>query len=104
VLDHLGGPYTELGLDLLRRGGRMVVCGRTAGGRSEIDVPDLFLGHKRVIGSTMGTQIDLEWLVALVAAGDLTSAVDETYPPAETGAAFAAMRDRKTVGKPVVTN
>jgi len=104
VINHLGGPYTELGLDLLRRGGRMVVCGRTAGGRSEIDVPDLFLGHKRVIGSTMGTQAELARLVDLVAAGDLTPAVDETYPLSETGAAFAAMRDRETVGKIVVTN
>ncbi|WP_135821584.1 alcohol dehydrogenase catalytic domain-containing protein [Halostella litorea] len=104
VVNHLGGPYTDLGLDLLRRGGRMVVCGRTAGGRSEIDIPDLFLGHKRVIGSTMGTQADLQRLVDLVAAGDLSPAVDETYPLAETGAAFAAMRDRETVGKIVVTD
>ena len=103
VLNHLGGPYTDLGLDLLRRGGRMVVCGRTAGRRSEIDVPDLFLGHKHVIGSTMGTQPDLETLVDLVAAGDLSPEIDDTYPLADTGAAFAAMRDRESVGKLIVT-
>ncbi|CQH57912.1 NADPH:quinone reductase [Halobacterium hubeiense] len=103
VLNHLGGEYTELGQTVLRRGGRMVICGRTAGGRSEIDVPDLFLGHKRVIGSTMGTQQDLQRLVDLVAAGDLAPEVADTYPLAETGAAFAAMQDRDTVGKLVVT-
>ncbi|NHN46686.1 zinc-binding dehydrogenase [Halostella sp. JP-L12] len=104
AINHLGGPYTELGLDLLRRGGRMVVCGRTAGGRSEIDIPDLFLGHKRVIGSTMGTQADLERLVDLVAEGDLDPTIDETYPLDATGEAFAAMQDRESVGKLVVTN
>ncbi|MFC6989523.1 alcohol dehydrogenase catalytic domain-containing protein [Haloplanus sp. GCM10025708] len=103
VINHLGGPYTDLGLSLLRRGGRMVVCGRTAGARSEIDVPDLFLGHKRVIGSTMGTQADLERLVSLVEAGDLTPEVDETYPLESTAAAFAAMQERETIGKLVVT-
>ncbi|WP_224269583.1 alcohol dehydrogenase catalytic domain-containing protein [Haloprofundus salinisoli] len=103
VLNHLGGSYTELGLELLRRGGRMVVCGRTAGSRSEIDVPDLFLGHKRVIGSTMGTQLDLERLVDLVADGSLSPEVHETYPLEETGAAFAAMAERDHVGKIVVT-
>ncbi|MCD2203482.1 alcohol dehydrogenase catalytic domain-containing protein [Halobacterium sp. KA-6] len=103
VLNHLGGEYTELGQTVLRRGGRMVVCGRTAGGRSEIDVPDLFLGHKRIIGSTMGTQPDLQRLVDLVAAGDLAPEVADTYPLAETGDAFAAMQDRDTVGKLVVT-
>ena len=104
VLNHLGGPYTQLGLDVLRRGGRMVVCGRTAGDRSEIDIPDLFLGHKRVEGSTMGTQADLRTLVDLVAAGELTPEIDETYPLDETGEAFAAMRNRESVGKLVVTN
>ncbi|NIC00534.1 zinc-binding dehydrogenase [Halobacterium sp. R2-5] len=103
VLNHLGGEYTALGQDVLRRGGRMVVCGRTAGGRSEIDIPDLFLGHKRIVGSTMGTQTDLETIVDLVAAGDVAPEVEDTYPLAETGDAFAAMQDRDTVGKLVVT-
>ncbi|MFB6157735.1 MAG: alcohol dehydrogenase catalytic domain-containing protein [Haloferacaceae archaeon] len=102
VLNHLSGAYTRIGLDLLERGGRMVVCGRTAGGVSEFDVPDLFLGHKRVIGSTMGTQGDLERLVGLVADGTLDPAVDREYPLDRTGAAFATMRDREAVGKLVV--
>jgi NADPH:quinone reductase-like Zn-dependent oxidoreductase len=103
VLNHLGGEYTQLGLDVLRRGGRMAICGRTAGGISGIDIPDLFLGHKRVIGSTMGTQGDLERIVGLVADGKLTPEIEATYPLEETGAAFAAMQDRDSVGKLVVT-
>ena len=103
VLNHLGGEYTQVGLDVLRRGGRMAVCGRTAGGTSEIDIPGLFLGHKRVIGSTMGTQGDLERLVGLVADGELTPEIDATYPLEETSTAFAAMQDRDSVGKLVVT-
>ena len=104
VVNHLGGPYTRLGLDVMRRGGRMLVCGRTAGSTSEIDIPDLFLGHKRVEGSTMGTQGDLQRLVDLVAADEFTPVVESTYPLAETGAAFAAMQARDSVGKLVVVN
>ncbi|MFC4440258.1 MULTISPECIES: alcohol dehydrogenase catalytic domain-containing protein [Natrialbaceae] len=103
VLNHLGGAYTELGQKLLRRDGTMVVCGRTAGARSEIDIPDLFLGHKRIIGSTMGPQTDLETLVDLVADGELVPTIDRTYPLAETAQAFAAMQDRENVGKLVIT-
>ena len=103
VLNHLGGPYTGLGLDVLRRGGRMVVCGRTTGNESEIDIPDLFLGHKRVIGSTMGTQPELRQLVDLVAAGELAPEIESTYPLEETATAFAEMQDREAVGKTVVT-
>jgi NADPH2:quinone reductase len=81
----------------------MVVCGRTAGSTSEIDIPDLFLGHKHVEGSTMGTQGTLERLVDLVAAGDLAPVIDTTYDLTETDAAFAAMHGRDSVGKLVVT-
>ncbi|KAB1198843.1 MULTISPECIES: alcohol dehydrogenase catalytic domain-containing protein [Haloferax] len=103
VLNHLGGEYTQLGLGVLRRGGRMVVCGGTAGRYSEVDVPGLFLKHKQLIGSTMGTQPDLETLVDLVADGSLVPEIDEIYPLEETGAAFEAMQNRDSVGKLVVT-
>ncbi|KTG27422.1 quinone oxidoreductase family protein [Haloferax profundi] len=103
VLNHLGGEFTQVGLDVLRRGGTMVVCGGTAGRYSEVDIPGMFLKHKRLVGSTMGTQPDLETLVDLVADGSLVPEIDETYPLEETGAAFAAMQNRDSVGKLVVT-
>ncbi|AEH38748.1 alcohol dehydrogenase catalytic domain-containing protein [Halopiger xanaduensis] len=102
VINHLGGEYTELGQHVMRRGGTMVICGRTAGGTSSIDVADFFLGHKRVVGSTMGTQDDLRRLVDLVAEGEFEPEIDETFPLEETADAFAAMRDRESVGKLVV--
>ncbi|MFC7140967.1 alcohol dehydrogenase catalytic domain-containing protein [Halosimplex aquaticum] len=102
VINHLGGEFSELGQSVLRRGGRMVVCGRTAGNTSTFDVADLFLGHKQIIGSTMGTQPDLERLVEFVADGAFSPVIDETYPLEETGAAFAAMQDGESVGKLVV--
>ena len=102
VVNHLGGEYSKLGQSVLRRGGRMVVCGRTAGGTSEFRVADLFLRHKEIVGSTMGTQGDLQRLVGFVADGELSPVVDRTYPLAETGAAFAAMAGDDSVGKTVV--
>jgi NADPH:quinone reductase-like Zn-dependent oxidoreductase len=102
VLNHLGGEYTELGLKLLRRGGRMAVCGRTAGGTSEINIPRLFLGHKHVIGSTMGTQPDLETLVGLTADGTLDPIIGNEYTLDKTGQAFADMQSRDAFGKLVI--
>jgi len=102
VLNHLGGEYTELGLELLRRGGRMAVCGRTAGGTSEINIPRLFLGHKHVIGSTMGTQPDLETLVGLTADGAVDPVIGDEYTLDETGQAFADMQSRDAFGKLIV--
>lgn len=102
TINHLGGPFTDLGMSVLRRGGRMVVCGRTAGGTSEIDVRDLYWRHKRVIGSTMGTQPELERLVGLVGRGDLDPVVGDEYSLAETANAFRDMQDRDAFGKLVV--
>jgi NADPH:quinone reductase-like Zn-dependent oxidoreductase len=102
VLNHLGGEYTQMGLDVLRRGGRMAVCGRTAGNTSGIDVSGLFLGHKRVIGSTMGTQSDLETLVQLAADGVLDPVIGNEYSLDETGQAFADMQNRDAFGKLIV--
>ena len=102
VINHLGGEFTRMGLDLMRRGGRMVICGRTAGGVSEIDVAPFFLSHQHVVGSTMGTQDDLERLVDLVSEDAFEPPVDRTYALDETDRAFADMQRRDAFGKLVV--
>lgn len=102
VLNHLGGEYTGVGLSVLRRGGTMVICGRTAGDNSTVDVRDLFWQHKRVVGSTMGTQADLERLVGLVADGRLDPVVSAEYALADADRAFADLESRDAFGKLVV--
>jgi len=102
VLNHLAGEYVEVGLKVLRRGGKQVVCGRTAGGRSEFGVAPFFLGHREIVGSTMGTQPELETLVSLVADGEFDPVVGGTYPLAETDEAFREMAERTVFGKLVV--
>jgi NADPH2:quinone reductase len=103
TINHLGGEFSDVGLNVLRRGGRMVICGQTAGPTSELTLGDLFLNHKQVIGSTMGTQADLERLIELVESGDLDPVVNETYALEDADRAFAEMDDRSVFGKLVVT-
>ncbi|WP_136716569.1 alcohol dehydrogenase catalytic domain-containing protein [Halorientalis salina] len=103
VINHLSGEFTDACLSALGRGGRMVICGRTAGQFSEIDTQELFLEHKRVIGSTMGTQADLERVVDFYEDGAVEPPVHETYGLDRAGQAFADMRDRTVVGNLVIT-
>lgn len=102
VLNHLGGEYTSLGVKAVKRGGSVVICGRTADGVSEIDVQQLFLGHKEVIGSTMGTQGDLASIVQLVADGHFKPAIGQEYALSETGQAFHDMEERDAFGQQLV--
>jgi NADPH2:quinone reductase len=102
VLNHMGGPFTDVGLDALAPGGRMIVCGRTTGNVSEVNVRDLFWNQKRVVGSWMGTQNDLRTVLDLAGDGAIDPRVHAEYPLAETPAAFADLQARNVVGKLVV--
>lgn len=102
TINHLGGPFTRVGLDVLRTNGAMVVCGRTAGQFPEFDARDLYFGHKRLFGSTLGTQVDLERLVDFVETGRLDPVIAREYPLADTARMMGDMRSRDLVGKLVV--
>jgi NADPH2:quinone reductase len=102
VVNHLGGEFTQAGLEVMRRGGTMVICGRTAAPTSEFKLAPFFLRHEEIVGSTMGTQPELATLVELLADGAFDPPVGETYPLAETGRAFDDMIERDAFGKLVV--
>ena len=102
TLNHLSGPFAQVGVDVLRRGGTMAVCGQTAGAEVTLNVRRLYLEHKQIVGSTMGTQGDLETAVALTAAEKLSPPVGGTYPLENTAHAFSALRDRESFGSLVV--
>lgn len=102
TVNHLGGPFAELGVSVLRRGGTMVACGSTVSATAEVDVRDTYRGHKRVLGSTMGTQTDLETLVGLVEAGRLDPAIGSERPLAELDEVFREMQSRELFGKALV--
>ena len=102
VINHLSGDFTKLGLRLMKRGGTQAICGGTASSKNEFTTPPFFLNQQEVVGSTMGTQPELEKLVRLVDQGSLDPVVGATYDLEETREAFADMRDRDAFGKLVV--
>lgn len=102
AINHLAGEFTQAALDVTKRGGTQVICGRTAGATSKFFAPNFFLSQKEIVGSTMGTQPELEKLVRLVADGRLEPVVGATYSLDETRDAFADMDSRDAFGKLVV--
>ena len=102
VINHLGGEFTTAGVDVMARDGRMAVCGRTAGRVSEFNVTDLFWNHKRIVGSTMGTQGDLNRLLELAAEGAFEPVIGDTYDLDSTAEAFADMQKGEIFGKLLV--
>ena len=84
---------------MMCRGGTLVSCGASAGGRAEIDVRDAYLRHKRIVGSTMGIQGDLKTVLQFVADGRLEPAVGNEYALENLDDAFRDMRGRDLFGK-----
>ncbi|WP_255196220.1 quinone oxidoreductase family protein [Halorarius litoreus] len=102
ALNHLAGEFTAVAAKVLRRGAKQVVCGRTAGSRVDTAAAPFFLQHQEIVGSTMGTQPELERLVDLAASGAFEPVVGGTYDLDATGEAFRDMAERDAFGKLVV--
>jgi putative PIG3 family NAD(P)H quinone oxidoreductase len=56
VLDCVGAPYLERHVEVLARGGRLVLIGLMGGARAELDLGSLLARHLWIIGSTLRTR------------------------------------------------
>lgn len=80
VADSAGGPSLDGSLRALRKGGRVVIAGATAGAIAEIDVRRLFWNQLSIVGSTMGSVTDVSDMLRLVAGSKLRPIVDRVVP------------------------
>ena len=103
VFDHVGGETFERSLKLLKRGGRIVLCGATSGHDVRINLRALFFKQLSVLGSTMGSLAELVSLLPHFESGALRPVVDRTFPLAEAPAAQEFLAQRGAFGKLVLT-
>jgi NADPH:quinone reductase-like Zn-dependent oxidoreductase len=103
VFDHVGGEVFERSLKLLKRGGRIVLCGATSGHEGRINLRALFFKQLSVLGSTMGSLAELVSILPYFASGALRPVVDRTFPLAEAPAAQEFLARRGAFGKLVLT-
>jgi NADPH:quinone reductase-like Zn-dependent oxidoreductase len=102
VFEHVGEKTFPGSLRSLARGGRLVTCGATTGGKAELSLHALFFKNLSVLGSTMGSRGELHQIVGLVARGLLKPVVDRTLPLSEVREAHEALEHREQFGKIVL--
>ncbi len=102
VFEHIGRDLFEQNLRCLARGGRLVTCGATSGGRVELDLRYLFVKQIHLIGSYMGGRRELLDVVRGVRAGDLVPVVDRVFSLSEARDAHIYLDDRRQFGKVVL--
>lgn len=103
VIETVGEPTWEFSLRAVRIDGTIVVAGATAGFNPPAQLNRIFWRHTRILGSTMGTRVELEKLVAMVASGTLRPLVGATFPLERAADAFAQLAAGERNGKLVVT-
>src|SRR3546814_14323363 len=85
----------------LKRGGRMLTCGATAGYDPNTDIRFIWTFELKILGSNSWTVQDLETLMAMIAEGRLTPAIDRVLPREQGREAVKILEDRALRGQPL---
>lgn len=99
VVENVGLATWNQSMRSLEAGGRMVVCGATAGNRVELALPVLWFKQYELIGSTMSNRSEFEASLAMVADGSVPVPVDRIYPFEELPEAMARLEAGEQMGK-----
>lgn len=102
VLDHMGATTFPTNMTSLARGGRLVLCGTTGGVQATINLAQVYYHAQSVLGSTLGTRVELATVLDLVAQGRLTPVIAKTFPLDNIREAHEYMEDPTRFGKVVM--
>jgi NADPH:quinone reductase-like Zn-dependent oxidoreductase len=98
VVDNVGTTFMQ-SLRALRKGGRLLTVGNSAGPKFEIDNRYVFAKHLSIIGSTMSTLADFKEVMDLLVAGQLKSILDKRYPLRNAALAQERLWKQENFGK-----
>ena len=102
VVNYTGGDTWVKSMKCLRRGGRMLTCGATAGFDPPTDIRYIWTFELRILGSNSWQPADLVRLMEMVRDGELKPAIDRVVPLGDTMEAMRALEDREVFGKVIV--
>ncbi len=102
VVNFTGGETWPQSLRSVKRGGRLLTCGATAGFDPKTDLRFIFMSEMDILGSTGFTKEEIVACLDLVAEGKLDPVIDQTLPLSRAAEGVAMLRDRKVFGKIIV--
>ena len=105
VLDGLSGPFTGPAVRLLKRRGRLVLYGASAGPELTVASAEMYrkqasiLGYSGLADDPAEVAVRMEHLMAEVAAGRLEPVIADELPLDQVTEAFRRIREREAGGK-----
>jgi alcohol dehydrogenase len=103
VINFTGGDTWLPSLRCLKRGGKLLVCGATAGYDPKEDLRYVWSFELKIIGSNSFYDDDLAALMRLIGDGKIKPTIDKVLPLAEAREGLRLIADREVIGKVVVT-
>jgi len=103
VVNFTGGDTWHPSLRCLKRGGKLLVCGATAGYEPKEDLRYVWSFELKIIGSNSFYDEDLKGLMALIEAGKMEPVIDTVLPLDQAREGLRLIQDREVIGKVVVT-
>lgn len=103
VVNFTGGDTWVPSLRSLKRGGRMLTCGATAGYDPATDLRFIWTFELQILGSNSWAPEDLVALMELIKEGKLKPVIDTVLPLDQTAEGVRMLRDREVIGKIIIT-
>jgi NADPH:quinone reductase-like Zn-dependent oxidoreductase len=103
VVNFTGGPTWVPSLKCIKRGGKLLVCGATAGHDPVEDLRYIWSFEINVVGSNSFYDDDLAGLMTLIREGRMKPVIDKVLPLDQAAEGLRLIQDRKVIGKVVVT-
>ncbi len=102
VINFTGGDTWHPSLRCLKRGGKLLVCGATAGYDPKEDLRYVWSFELKIIGSNSFYDDNLAALMALIQQGKMKPVIDKVLPLEEARDGLRLIQDREVIGKVVV--
>lgn len=102
VIDSVGGATFNRSLDVLKKGGRIVIFGATTSDNVDFNLRSFFYGQYQLFGSTMGSRDELRELLNHMEQHDTHPAVDRVFALDNAQEAFDYLASGKQFGKVVL--
>jgi NADPH:quinone reductase-like Zn-dependent oxidoreductase len=103
VINFTGGDTWVPSLRCLKRGGKLLVCGATAGYDPKEDLRYVWSFELKIIGSNSFYDDDLSALMAMISEGKMKPVIDKVLPLEQAREGLRLIEDREVIGKVVVT-
>ncbi len=103
VVNFTGGDTWAPTLRCVKRGGRILVCGATAGYDPKEDLRYIWSFELKVIGSNSFYDENLSALMELIEKGEMKPVIDEVLPLERAAEGLRLIENREVFGKVVVT-